>query len=150
VTGFRWWEAFVAWARRNGTAAHTLKAYRTYRQVFEDYLAPRGVDDPREADSRLIADFQAHLMTVVSRRGRPYSTSSRIHILGWVKKLYAFCLEEQRILTDPSRGVRLPRMRRRLPRSVLTAREMRQLLRTRSVLPPLMSRQGGACDESDA
>jgi len=128
MSAARWQVGFFAWARRQGYRARTLKNFVTHARVFEEFLEERGVDHPCDGTRELIADFQAYLMTFVCRRHRPYSTSARGQILSWLKKLYGFFIDDGRILTDPTRGLRLPRVGRRLPRSVLTAAEMRRLL----------------------
>lgn len=132
-----WWQAgFLTWARRRGFAARTLKNFRKYLELYAAFLDLRALPDPREATRATIADFQAHLMVHRCQRGRPYSTSARIHVLAWLKRLYEYLLDEQKILTDPTAGLKLPRQGRRLPRSILSADEMRRLLLAPDVTTP--------------
>lgn len=128
-----WSRPFLAWARRAGHSKRTLKNYDRYSRLLAEYLAARGIEDPCQADRATVAEFTTHVATHESARGRPYSTSTRGHIVSWLRKLYAYLVTEQRILMDPTRGLRPPRMGRRLPRAILTSREMERLLRAPDV-----------------
>ena len=79
-------------------------------------------------DRGVIAGFQASLATSHSQRRRPYAVCSRGMMLSWVRKFFAYLVQSERLLMDPTVALRLPRMGRRLPRSTLTPKEMARLL----------------------
>jgi integrase/recombinase XerD len=63
------------------------------------------------------------------RRGGTLSASTQRMFLNAVRSFFAFCAQERIVLLDPARNVELPRVGRRLPRGVLSPKEMRAVLR---------------------
>lgn len=123
----RWEVRFIAWARRQDRAESTLKAYRCWWRRFEAFLEEREVE-PRDVTRSMVTDFLATLTTLESHRGRPYSASTRVLVVAWLRLFYRFMLEEGLIVVDPTRGLPRSRQGRILPRAVLTPQEMRRLL----------------------
>lgn len=131
-----WWEAYLAWCRRQGDAPQTQKTDRSWVQIFAVFLEGEGLEDPREATTETIAAFEAHVLTLQSRHRRRYSHSARQRLLIVVKRIYRYLREENLILVDPTRHLKLPRSPRRLPRTILTVLEMRRLLAVPDVASP--------------
>lgn len=123
-----WSAEFCLWARRNGAAEGTLEGYVTFGKLFATFLAEQGLDHPATASRDTIGAFQSFLMTTFSRKGRPFSASTRHHIFSYLKKLYGYLIDGGHVLADPTRRLKMPRLPRRLPRAVLTSAEMRRLL----------------------
>lgn len=119
---------FFQWCHRQGLAEGTIRAYRSIVRRWEAYLEEVDATDLADVTSEVVAGFAAWLMKTPSRFGRRLSTSSRSQTLIWLRRLFFYLLETGQILVDPTRKLRLPRVARRLPRSVLTAEEMRRLL----------------------
>jgi integrase/recombinase XerD len=128
MSALGWIERFLVWVRRRGSPGQTLKAYRSYLKVFAGFLQERSIDNPVDVDRSTIAAFEAYLMTYRSQRERPYSTGTRAHVVAAIRKLYAHLIEENRILVDPTLGMKAPRTIRRMPRGLMTAAEMHRLL----------------------
>jgi integrase/recombinase XerD len=63
------------------------------------------------------------------RRGGTISISTQRSYLNAVRSFFAFAVAERIVLIDPARNVELPKPGRRLPRGVLSPKEMRNLLR---------------------
>jgi integrase/recombinase XerD len=76
-------------------------------------------------------DLQAHqaaLLTLRKADLRPYSTGFHCNRLKAVKSLFRFLCRRHYLLHDPAAGLEFPRMEKRLPRTILTPREVRRLL----------------------
>ncbi len=93
-----------------GLSPATLDAYQRDLRAFVDWCAARGIDRPGslgEADVRAFAAAE-------HRRGlNPRSIQRRLSAL---RRLFRYLRREQQLKDDPSRGVRAPRQRRKLPR----------------------------------
>ena len=127
---------FLAWSRRRGAAGPTLHNDRVAARAFGLFLAEQTIEDLGRITPAEIAAFQAYLARVDSVRGRPYAAGTRLGFLAWVRKFFGYLHREGLILVDPTSRMRLPRKPRRLPRAVLSADEMRQLLWTPDVSTP--------------
>src|SRR6266699_2558535 len=92
-------------------APATLASRQESLKQFFRYLAEAGIDDVREASRQIVRDYQAGLL----RRFKVATT--HVHLEATVV-----------ILVNPCAGLALPRLADRLPRRILTPREVHQLL----------------------
>lgn len=132
----RWRTAFLAWLRRQGLGDHSIKNYRTTLALFARFLKERGIDDVRDVERGTLTAFPAWVMSLTSRRGRPYSTSTRACITSGIRKLFGYLIQEGQLLIDPAVVLKTVRRHRKLPRTILTALEMRRLLAQPDVTTP--------------
>jgi integrase/recombinase XerD len=110
-------------AVERGSAANTLRAYRTDLSRYLDHLAARGIDDlvaVREAD---VAAFVPALRSGPA----PLAASSAGRALAAVRGLHRFALREGLVPDDAARDVTPPALPVRLPRA-LSVDEVEQLL----------------------
>jgi integrase/recombinase XerD len=110
-------------AVERGSAANTLRAYRTDLARYLDHLAARGIDDlaaVREAD---VAAFVPALRSGPA----PLAASSAGRALAAVRGLHRFALREGLVPDDAARDVTPPALPVRLPRA-LSVDEVEQLL----------------------
>src|ERR1051326_3214275 len=59
------------------------------------------------------------------RRGGTLAPATQRMFLNAVRSFFAFCVAERIVVIDPARNIELPRIGRRLPRGVLSPKEMR-------------------------
>lgn len=128
MSGDRWRTAFLAALRRQGLDPHSIKNYKTTLDLFARFLDERGIQEIRDVDRETLSAYPAWVMRLTSRRGRPYSTKTRAQISTTVRRLFRYLVEDGQILIDPSVIVKPVRTHRTLPRAILTAQQMRQIL----------------------
>lgn len=122
-------EAFIAHAQGLGRSPRTIERHRTSFSLLWRYLEERGVQDAAALTPQVLAGFQAWLYQTPSRYGRPYKVTSQIITLSSLQVFGHFLVASGRLLTDPAEAIRLPRAPKRLPGMLLTAAEMRRILR---------------------
>jgi integrase/recombinase XerD len=99
-----------------GLSRNTLEAYRRDVARYARYLAASGIADATSVQEATIGGFVAHLSGTEYAEGRRYRASSVARSLAVVRSLHAFLLREGDTATDPSEGVRRPKVPRTLPR----------------------------------
>jgi len=83
----------------------------------------------KEATSETFNSYQAWLLNYTSRFNRPLGINTQLNILSAVKVFYRFLHESGHLLHNPAANLRLPKERKSLSTSILTASEARRLLK---------------------
>jgi integrase/recombinase XerC len=92
-----------------GASAHTLRSYTADLTEFSRFLADEGIAGLPAADTRAVRAYLAGL----HRRRLSKATIARK--LAAVRSCFRFLVRRGRLETNPARGVRSPRLGRRLP-----------------------------------
>jgi integrase/recombinase XerD len=105
----------------------TGPAFLAAVRFFLRWLHARGVAllDVRTAD---LQTYQSDLLTMTNCYGKPYSLSSQNGFLVALKNFFRFLYRRGYLLQDPAASLELPRRDKRLPRVILSKREVRKLL----------------------
>lgn len=114
--------SFLESLRVRGYAAASLKSYGGSVGVFFRFLAGRSIEDVREADRETVRAFALWLAE------RSYSTHTRQLHLKTLRRFFEHLEATNAILVNPCAGVVLPKLEDRLPRTILTAGEVKRLL----------------------
>ncbi|HEV2718497.1 MAG TPA: tyrosine-type recombinase/integrase [Thermoanaerobaculia bacterium] len=124
-------ERFTAEMHARNWSEHTITGYRYRLQWFVNYLTEHHaeVTTIAEITREVIAAFQLWMCQRETSRGTAFSPSSQRATLAAVKSFFDFSTSERIVLLDPTRAAELPKVGRRLPRGVLSANEMRRLMR---------------------
>jgi integrase/recombinase XerD len=112
----------------DGTIAQYLKSLDDFeRFVIERYPSAAAIAG---ITAEMVSAYQLWLCQRDNkRRGGTLSPSTQRVYLNAVRSFFSFCTAERIVLLDPARNVELPRVGRRLPRGVLSPKEMRAVLR---------------------
>jgi integrase/recombinase XerD len=108
-----------------GLSRNTLEAYRSDLQQLGEFLGRRGVD-PLAVDAALLSEFVSELAEGREDR-RPAAASTLQRKVACLRSFYRHMRREGLLETDPTRDVRPPRSRARLPR-VLSRDQVNRLL----------------------
>lgn len=114
---------FLESLRVRGYAAASLKSYGGSLAVFFRFLASRGIDDIREAERETVRAYALEL----AQPGR-YATQTRHVHLKTLRRFFEHLEAIDAVLLNPCLGLVLPKLEDRLPRTVLTAGEVKQIL----------------------
>jgi integrase/recombinase XerD len=108
-------------------AARTVPSFLAGVRFFLRWLGTRGVSllDVRPQD---VQAYQAELLTLGKRDGKPYAVASQHGFLTALKNFFRFLYRRGYLLFDPAATIELPKKDRRLPRVILTRREVKTLL----------------------
>lgn len=100
-----------------GLSTNTLAAYRRDLERYLDWLAARGVSDPAQIDSGLIAQFQRDLASGAGDR-KPLAPASVARNVVAVRGLHAFAASEGLTVDDASVDIAVPKLGKRLPKAL--------------------------------
>ena len=110
-------------------AKRTIEGRRYSLFKFFRFLGQMGVSDIAAVTGGLVRDYQTHLHEETDEKGEPYTVSTQNNNLKAVKSFFRFLKEEDYLAQDPSRDVPYAKTPKRLPRSILTRKEVSKLLR---------------------
>jgi len=124
-------EFFDALWLEDGLSRNTLESYRRDLNKFADWLQEQRGIPLLETTHADIQGFLAHLFT--QQKAKATSTSRAISSL---KRLFRYCLRQNKIDIDPTLQIATPKLPRSLPKS-LTEDDVELLLEAPDVQAPL-------------
>lgn len=103
----------------------TITAYIQHINCFLEWIIQRGIYDLREITYEHLKEYQLMLMSELDKR----YTINTIHLkLRSIKQFFAYLEKIQVLLYNPAEKMILPSLGDRLPRVILTEKEMERLL----------------------
>ena len=113
---------FLEYLRVRGAAPATVKARASSLRCWLAWLARRGIDDVKAATG---ADITAYLAWL---RREGYGEPTQHVRLITLRRFYEWLERTDALLVNPCAGIALPKLPRRLPRTVLTEEQARAIL----------------------
>lgn len=117
-------------------AERTVPQYVQQLRAFLGWLDERGVE-LQEVRTNDLAAFQSELLVWKGRGGRTYAAETQRGYLSAVRSFFRFLYRRGYLLSDPSASLELPRVERKLPRTILTEEEARRILEVANEKTPL-------------
>ena len=121
-------DAFLDHLKARGYAQTTLENYNRAFRPFLAWLRTRGIEKPEQITSGHLSEYQEYLYHEYSP-GKTLTLSYQMNLLKILKPLFRYLCEQGRVLSDPSVKLSLPKLPRRLPRDILSKREIRLILK---------------------
>ncbi len=123
-------DEFLRHLEAEGYSAVTVQGYRYAMKPFLAYLADRDIRRFSQVTMETIQSYQDYIHHEHLSRytGKPVSAFHQRNLLAVLKVFFRFLLRGGNILSDPTNLMLFPRIPKRLPRDILTKREMRRLL----------------------
>lgn len=115
-------ETYLADLARRNLAPSTIAIYRAAIKSFVSTMASQGITEPRQVRRSHIDGHQAQLL---AKNLKPRTVAQQIQAL---RGLFEHLVQTGRLLTAPTDGVVALKLKRTLPRRVVTEAEMLQLL----------------------
>ncbi|MFQ5901637.1 MAG: tyrosine-type recombinase/integrase [Thermodesulfobacteriota bacterium] len=106
----------------------TIKNHMLLLNRFLAYLIKGGIQDIQSVTKETIRGYQTHLYQGINSKGEPNTVSTQNKALSVVKTFFHLLCEEGFLVGDPSKDITYAREPKRLPRSILTKKEMKKLL----------------------
>jgi integrase/recombinase XerD len=106
----------------------TVKGRAFYLKIFFRWLKDMEIRRVTGVKRETMRDYQVHLAEQVTSKGEPWSVSTQVNALVAVKGFFKFLCEEDYLVGDPARSIPYPKRPKRLPRSILTAGEVKKIL----------------------
>ena len=128
----RYMEDHFEWLLVTGYSADTVRARRVAIRKFIGWCDERGLDDPREITRPMLERYQRYLFYYRKPEGRdcgaPLTISMQYQYLAPLKTWFKWLSRSHHILANPAADLDLPKLPKRLPRSVPTVEEVEAIL----------------------
>ena len=132
--------AYLEWMRVRNYSEGTIENRSKLLAQVVDWLELRGITRPADVTKPVLERYQRHLYHQRKKNGRPLSFSSQQQRLISVRMLFRWLSRQNLILSNPASDLELPRREWRLPKAVLTAAEVEQVLEAVSGPSPMWLR----------
>jgi integrase/recombinase XerD len=106
----------------------TVKGRAGHIRFFLDWLKERGITDPIEVTRPVLERYQRHLFYSRKKNGEPLSFSSQHARLVPLRVWFRWMTRQNHILHNPASEIDLPRLGRTLPKVILSAQEVEQIM----------------------
>lgn len=120
---------FIEACQGMGRSRQTQERHHSAYGLLRRYLGECGIDGLAAITPQVMAGFQSWLYQARSRYRKPYSLKTQIITLNSLQVFFKHLHKSGVMLANPAESIRLPTAPRRLPGTILTAKEMRKLLR---------------------
>jgi integrase/recombinase XerD len=119
-----------------GFSADTVRARRIAIRRFISWCDARGLKRPTEITKQALERYQRHLFYYRKPDGSPLTLGSQTGCLAPLKAWFKWLARENHILYNPASELDLPRQSKRLPRTILSVREVEGILAEADVNTP--------------
>lgn len=121
-------EGFRRYMQVRNYSPRSVEHFVTMLTAFFEYLKAQGVGDIRRVGKPLLRGYQAALHEWRNAEGKPYSWATRAAKLQAVRRLFEWLEEVGKILVNPAVGLEEEKGGDRLPRNVLTEKQVERML----------------------
>ena len=106
----------------------TLEIREVFNRRFIYWCDDRGLLRPADITKPILERYQRHLYLKRKTNGQPLSISSQLNYLASVKALFKWLAKNNHILYNPASDLDLPKVGKRLPKNILKAHEVDEIL----------------------
>ncbi|MDJ0766609.1 MAG: site-specific tyrosine recombinase XerC [Myxococcota bacterium] len=121
-------ERFLEWLEVRNYSEQTVRNRRVYLGYFIEWCEARAIFRPNQVTRPILERYQRYLYFYRKKNGKPLTFRSQHSQLVPVRGFFRWLTRNNFILYNPASDLDLPRLERRLPKHVLTKREVEQIL----------------------
>jgi integrase/recombinase XerD len=114
--------------RSCGRSIHTIKGIRSSLKNFAVFLETEKLTDLEDLTSQVLEEYRSDLAFSLTAKGTPLARQTQIQILCNIKGFTAFLKAKDYLFQDPAQGLSVPKQPQRLPRAILTGKELSKLM----------------------
>ncbi len=119
---------YVDHLRSCGRSVHTVKGIRSSLKSFVRFIETENITDLEDLTGQVIEDYRSELSYCLTAKGTPLARSTQIQRLCNVKGFTAFLKAKDYLFQDPGQSIEPPKQPRRLPKAILSAKEIKKLM----------------------
>jgi len=124
-----WWAAkHLEWMRTRNYSAHTTTHRMSMLGLFVAWCETRSISRPEEVTKPILESYQRHLFYLKRADGRALTFKSQTARLAQVRALFRWLTRSNVLPSNPASDLDMPRLEKRLPKSVLTESEVERVL----------------------
>lgn len=124
-------DAFAEHLRINNYSRETIIRHSYCVRDFYEFLVKKtDIEDITRIDKQTVLEYQKHLFYRPSKRNPQGKLDpwTQAKMLSTLNIFFKFLVRSNRLLFNPAQGVELPKQQKKLPRAVMTKREIKKLL----------------------
>jgi integrase/recombinase XerD len=111
-----------------GRSNYTIKGAKYGLCQFARFLESEQAQDIDDLTDEVLAEYQQELSFSLTAKGKPLSLRTQAQLLGVVKGFTRFLKNKDYVIHDPAEAIKLPRKPKRLPKVILSPKEVKRLL----------------------
>jgi integrase/recombinase XerD len=119
---------YIDHLRSCSRAAHTLKGIRSSLKNFVRFLEAENLTELEELTGQALEEYRSELSFCLTAKGTPLARSTQIQRLCNIKGFTAFLKAKDYLFQDPAESLTVPNQPQRLPRAILSAKEIAMLM----------------------
>ena len=132
-------QEFQKFQTTKGIRPRTVVGYKYLLSYLFNFLKQKGVNDLKEVKKETILSYQEYIYhEYKSKDGSRLSLPYQANLIGVLNPFFTYLVMADKIMYNPTDGVNKPRLPKRIPRNILTEKEIKQLLKT----PDLSTSEG--------
>jgi integrase/recombinase XerD len=120
--------AYLNHLKLAGCSYYTVRAARYGLARFARFAEHEQVVQIEQLNQETVAEYQQELYFCLTAKGKPLTLRSQSQLLSNVKGFCRFLKEKDYLIHDPADSLKLPKKPRRLPRVILSEKEVQKLL----------------------
>jgi integrase/recombinase XerD len=128
---------FIEWSMVRGFSEHTISSRQREMNRLHAWLVERGVTRTSEVTKPMLDRYQRWLFHYRKANGQPLTFLTQKGRLMPVRQFFSWATKTNRILYNPASDIEMPRVEHRLPKHVLTANEVEQVMSLPDLAKPL-------------
>lgn len=119
---------FVAWRRERNWSATTLKTQTHHSYRFILWAAERGLYYAGDITLPVLERYQRYLYQYRKANGEPLSSRTQRTTLDPLRVWFSWMTRQRLILANPAADLELPRLEKRLPRTIMSVEQVETVL----------------------
>ena len=116
---------------------YTIKGRRVHIGFFLEWASERGVTEPVEVTRTVLEAYQRYVYHYRKKNGEPLGFNCQHDRLVPLRVWFRWMARNHHILHNPASELELPRLSHRLPKAVLSASEVEQIMLQTNIHDPL-------------
>jgi integrase/recombinase XerD len=131
-------DAYIESLRVQNYSGRTIDGRERYLDLFMLWCEERALTRPAQITRPILERYQRYLFQYRRPRGgKPLSFRAQHARLGALRNFYGWLCRQNLLLSNPAADLVLPRLEKRLPKHVLSAKEVELILDQPDLLTPL-------------
>ena len=125
---YHYLQRYLAWLAERNYSPRTTESREVYLRYFIAWCDERGVIRPQDVTKPILERYQRYLFLHRKQDGQPLSIRSQHTRIVPVRAWFKWLARQNHILYNPASDLELPKLEHRLPRHVLSQREVETVL----------------------
>lgn len=114
---------YLAHLAEKNYSPRTIETREAYLRYLIAWCDDRSITKPQQIDRPILERYQRHLFYYRKRDGEPLTTRSQHQRIIPLRHWFRWLVRQGHLLYSPAADLELPRMEKRLPKAILSARE---------------------------